>query len=350
MLIFMIIVIAVVFNSMKIAKKDEFFCDYSSVEQTSAINGIFTILIIFSHAVKFIQPSGILDTAYMSFRSHLGQGVVVTFLFYSGFGIMESIKKKGIIYVKEIPFRRLFKTWYHFAIAITLFLLLSFYLKSNYSLSKILLAYTGWSTIGNSNWYMNVIFVQYIIVFLSFMLFRKSKPFAAFTVCALTFGYAYFQFRMGRPGYCINTMACFPAGMLFSLIKPYFDKLLTKNDVIWSVFFAAAFGCYCVLHHYREKSLVVYSAWSVCAALMVVMLTMKVKIGNEILTWFSKHIFSIYILQRIPMLILSHFGISSHRYSFVIISFVITVAMATVFDEIMKKTDALIFGKPSHTA
>ncbi|MDY3811676.1 hypothetical protein [Eubacterium sp.] len=59
------------------------------------INGIFTMLILVSHASMYMDYGGVwIDDAYGEFRSYLGQFVVAPFLFYSGFGIMESIAKK----------------------------------------------------------------------------------------------------------------------------------------------------------------------------------------------------------------------------------------------------------------
>ena len=79
------------------------------------------------------------------------------------------------------------------------------------------------------------------------------------------------------------------------------------------------------------------------------MLTMKISLQNEILKFLGKHIFSIYIIQRIPMILLDHYGLSGrHKYVFLIVSFAITIAMALIFDFITGKISSAIW-KPKKT-
>jgi hypothetical protein len=121
MIIFVLILVAIICSGLTVAKKGEFFGDYMSPKNTSTINAVFSVLIFLSHAVSYVSVSGPLDTPYLSLRTFLSQLVVVTYLFFSGFGIMESIKKKGTAYVKAMPVNRLFKLWYHFAIVLLMY-------------------------------------------------------------------------------------------------------------------------------------------------------------------------------------------------------------------------------------
>ena len=86
--------------------------------------------------------------------SMLGQLIVVSFLFYSGYGIMIPIIKEGSEYYLSIHTKRLFKVWYHFEIAIILFIFIVVTLGKDYNISKYMLAFTGWVSIGNSDWYV----------------------------------------------------------------------------------------------------------------------------------------------------------------------------------------------------
>lgn len=346
MVIFMFILIAAIFVNIQAAGKNELYSDYCSPKQTTAINGIFVVLVFFTHAAQYLKLSDPLTKPYMSLKGYMAQLVVVTFLFYSGYGMTESIKKKGMDYVKSIPTKRLFRIWYHFAIAVSLFVIWNLIFGKEYSISKTLLAFTGWSSIGNSDWYMLTTFVIYIFMFISFMIFRKSKLAAVILTSVLCFAFILFQRKMGRPGYCYNTMMCFPAGMFFSLIKPYFDKLFLKNDVIWALGLGASFGLFCYFGTLRNVSVIFYTLWALFAAALVLFITMKVKIQNSILDWFGRHVFSIYILQRLPMNTLSRFGLNkSHPYAFVIICFVSTIIMAILFDSLTEKTDSLIYNR-----
>lgn len=95
MFIFLIITFLTVFVGMKAVKPGEFNTDYISRDQSTAINGLFTVLVFLSHVCNYISLDGNFDKPYSTFKSYLLQMVVVPFLFYSGFGIMESIKKNA---------------------------------------------------------------------------------------------------------------------------------------------------------------------------------------------------------------------------------------------------------------
>lgn len=345
MIAFIIILIAIIGAGMTAAKKDEFFTDYCSPKNTSTINAIFSVLIFLSHAVTYTKCNGVLDGPYFDLRQFLGQLVVVTYLFFSGFGIMESIKKKGNDYVKKMPVHRLFKLWYHFVIVVLIYVVVSNgILKKAYSIKDILLAFTGYSTVGNSSWYLFVTFAMYVIVILSFLIFRKNKVLAVGLVSVLSVGFIILEksvLDLGSQYY--NTVCCFPAGMVFSLVKPYIDKLLMKNDLVWFTAFAVGILGFGFFSQNRSQRFLYYELFVLFAVAVIVMFMMKVNIKSSILDWFGQHIFSFFILQRIPMLLLRHFGFAKEPYFFIIVSFFITVFLSVIFDAAMDKLDSVIF-------
>ena len=77
--------------------------------------------------------------------------------------------------------------------------------------------------------------------------------------------------------------------------------------------------------------------------LIVVLASMKIKIGNPALSTSLKHVFSVYILQRIPMTIFKRLGLVNNNLNYFIFCFAATLLMAIVFDALMKKLDAEVF-------
>lgn len=344
MIFFVIILIALMVGGMTAAKKGEFFEDYCSPQNTGTINGIFSVLIFLSHAVYYVKPDGVWDEPYFVLKTFLGQLVVVTYLFYSGFGIMESYKKKGTPYIKAMPVHRLFKTWYHFAIVLLMYAFVSMGIRGlEYSVKDIILAFTGYTTLGNSNWYMFVTFSLYIIVVAVFLLLRKSKALAVAGTCVVTALFAYWEFKIGLGSQWYNTVMCFPAGMVFSLVKPYLDKVLMKNDLMWYGGFTAIFVLFGFFSQNRGDSVIHHSLFAIFFALTVTVMMMKVQIRSTVLDWFSQHIFSFFILQRIPMLVLRHYGYAKEPYFYIIMSFFLTIVMSVFFDAAMDKLDSIIF-------
>lgn len=342
MIFFLVIIIAIIFYGMQVKEKDRFHTDYCSKKQTATVNAIFSLLIFLSHSAQYTTLGGPLDEPYLAFRKYIGQIVVASFLLYSGFGIMESINKKGSSYAMDIPKKRFFRLWYHYAIVVAMFIIVGLIFKRHYELKDILLAFTAYTSVGNSNWYLFVTFAMYIIIFVSFFVFRKNKYIAVGAVILLTGVFAAVEYKAGMGTRYYNTIFCFPAGMVFSLLKPYIDKIVMKNDTLWSCGFAVLFAAFYIASRHRGSSFV-FNIFAILAVAMIMMINMKVKIENPILDFFGNHIFSFFILQRIPMIILSQLGLSKHKYVFIIASFIATVCIAPIFDNLMAKLDSKIY-------
>ncbi len=346
MAIFLLITLLIVFIDMKASKKNEFYTDYISIKQTTSINGLFTILVFLSHVCTYINLDSAFDKPYTTFKSYLLQMVVVPFLFYSGFGIMESIKKKGTDYVKQIPKNRFLKVLLHLDIAVVLFLAVNLVFGKTFPVKHILLSLTGYSSVGNSNWYIFAVLGLYAIVFISFMLARKNNVLAVALVTLLSVGFVFAQMLLKRGSWCYDTIILFPVGMIFSLVKEPFEKILTKHEAIYYSAFGLSFLAYTLFYFKRDDGIEFYSMWGIFFMVLIVLATMKVKVGNGILDFFGSHVFSVYILQRIPMIILSKLGLAqSHKYVFVALCFVCTVVMAVLFDLFTDKLDGIIFRK-----
>ncbi len=342
MLIFLVLFFAMLLGKVSVPKKNEFFLDYCSPQNTSSINAVFSILIFLSHAVGYVELGGIFNTPYFDFRSFIGQGVVVTYLFYSGYGMMESIKKKGMDYVKTIPTKRFFKLWYHFAIVVLMYVAVGVATGKRYEIKNVLLAFTGYTTVGNSNWYLFVTFATYVIIFISFMIFRNKKILSVAAVFVLTALFIFFEYKIGLPSRFYNTIICLPVGMLFSMAKPYFEKIVTKHDVVWFTLFS---GLILVTSYFalNKDESVNYFIYMVLFVLLIVVTSMKVKVKSSVLDWFGSHIFSFFILQRIPMMILKYLGFNKQPYIFILLCFFATVFLSFIFDEFTDKLDSIIY-------
>ena len=175
MIIFVFLLLSVIIKSIHCCKENEFNTDYIGKEQSKNINGIFVIMVFFSHYYQYITPSLEWQDAYYSIlRNHLDQAVVMTFLFFSGFGMMESLKRKGYSYVISM-LKKFIRLLVKFDIAVILFLILNTCLGIQYSKQEILMSLICWESIGNSNWYIFVTLSIYLLVFVAFSASKKIK-------------------------------------------------------------------------------------------------------------------------------------------------------------------------------
>ncbi len=305
--------------------------DYLDKTQCQAINGIFIMVVFLRHIHPYIHSkhsfTSLLDQYFLIIDNNIGQLLVVTFLFYSGFGIAESIKNKGSVYINKFPQRRLLSTLLNFDIAILCFLLLNILLGIKMSATQIGLSFIGWDSIGNSNWYIFVILLCYIISYVAYVM--NSKLYILI-VTVLTFISVLLLFYV-KPTWWYDTMLCYPMGMIWSKFKSILDNYIENN---YFIIFALIILTFIVLHISPLLYLhgLTSNAKSIIFAIIVLLLTMKIRIRNKYLIWMGAHLFPLYIYQRLPMIALSNYNkgewISSNLHLYVIISFATTCLIA----------------------
>lgn len=337
------IAVSLLFFGAKPAKLGSFNRDYLSKDITGNINGLFVILVFMCHISGYMDLSSTVGEIWIDVKNWIGQLVVVTFLFYSGYGMMLSIMRKGTSYVKNIFKCKFLSLLAHFDIAVLLFLVMDILLEINPGLKKTLLALTTWDTIGNSNWYITAVLCLYLIMIISFLVFRKNALCGIISMTVLTVGLTVLLIAVGRPSWYYNTLIIFPMGMWYAYFKKSIDKIVIKSRTSYITALVIASAVFGVSHMYRFIYFLIY--WICAAAFMFIILlvSMKLKVGNPVLSLFGRHVFGVYILQHIPMTVFKKFGLASNIYVFFILSFAATLLMAIVFDALMKKLDAKVF-------
>ena len=149
-------------------------------EHTDAVKGFFIIIVLYSHILPYLTSSGvsfspILDVPANKIIKMTGQLMVVMFLFYSGYGVMESIMKKGNEYVRAIPVKRVLSTLVNYAIAVMVFLVMNKLIGIHFPVKQYILSFVAWESVGQSNWYIFAILCCYVSTFVSFTLFSDKK-------------------------------------------------------------------------------------------------------------------------------------------------------------------------------
>lgn len=310
--------------------------DYISKDGTLAVKGFFVLIIIFFHAGGYIpyDAGTIADYAMCKAMAGLGQLIVVAFLFYSGYGIMLSVMSKKD-YIKHLPSRRFLPLLIKFDVAVALFLICDLITDNIYSHKTVLLSLIAWESVGNSNWYIFATFVTYLICFVSFGIFGKNYKAGAVAVTLLTVVYIVVTAYIGKPERWYDTVIVFPLGVWFALLKPTFDKITSskKGYIALSASFLTAFA----VTWYLAKTVGFFlHLRSLFFALLLVTVTRRFSPRNKILSFFGRHVFSFFILQRIPMLLISHFFPDINRYVFVALSLILTCALGILFDALIK--------------
>ena len=259
--------------------------------------------------------------------------MVTLFLFYSGYGIYESIKSKKN-YINNMPINRIFETWIKFGIAVFFFLLLSYIFNNGFGLKKIILSFVGWDSLGNSNWYIFSIIFMYILTFIAFKIFDKDHKKALIFNLVLSIIYVIIM-SYHKQSYWFNTVLCYNLGLIYSYYKEQINKLLFNNFKYVLLLMVTIISFIALKNHIKT-----YWDYEICSILFVcsvVLLSLKIHLRSPILKWFGDNLFWIYILQRIPMIVFKEIGFNSNTLLYTISTFITTVLITFIFKYIFDK-------------
>lgn len=340
MIILFLVLFGIMARTMKVS--EGLNCSYLSKKNTQVIKGIFVVIVFMSHVRTYAAYTTISDQFVISILNYLGQLMVTMFLFCSGYGIYESIKKKGEEYISLLPKNRIGKTYLDFSISVLLFMILNVIIRQKYSISTILLSFVGWESIGNSAWYMFAIFTLYIISYVSFKIFKNKHFFALVCVSVCSLIYVYIMSQV-KENYWSDTYLCFAFGMWYSYFAKWINKMIEKSKPYHYYMLTTLIAItYWILSQYRYRRIMAYNIASIAFCLLLIALMMKISFESKFLSWCGENLFWIYILQRIPMLFFQYVGLNQfnkyiYLYVCVLVTGILTVGVAKFSNNLKQK-------------
>lgn len=336
--------------------------DYLGKAQTTAIKGIFAVIILYSHLRGYLPPrlSDSYDYWYYFTLDGLGQFMVVMFLLYSGYGIMEALKIKRAEYTKTFLTHRVGKIWIMFIIAVALFVILNLILGIEHDPVKYITCWIGWDDIGNSNWFVFDIIILYLLTYIALLISNTRNwnlKVVTIIVYVLTFCVA-IALNISSKGSCwYDTIMAYPTGMLYSIYKKPIETFIKRIKWITALL-SSIFILFCCKYFFLAHKLVsgaiaesIYNAayftvtvfTSSVFAVIVLLLTMRLKLDNKILQWLGVNAFAIYLLQRISMIIATHFGLNENLLIYLCVVIPGTLLIAAVYTAVTNRINRKLF-------
>lgn len=318
--------------------------DYICRQQTDAIKGIFAIIILFAHMHGYLPEAGEHDRIFYAAIESIGQLMVVMFMLYSGYGVMESLKRDREQYYRNFLSHRVLKVWLMFAIAVTLFLLLSIALGQTYETDEYIWCWIGWKSIGNSNWFVFDILALYLLTYLALTVANRLKldlKKCALYVFVLVICFSFVLRAAVNDAYWYDTIVAYPVGMFFSLYRKEIERL--SRGWRWLIWFGGCVAIFTIITKIINSYILTYSnpqkllnhllfiSASSFFALALVFATMKLKFDNKALRWLGANAFAIYVLQRLAMIVCAHFGLHQNPLLFSAIVIPATLLIASIF-------------------
>ncbi len=318
LLIYPALLLAITFLGAESAGKRGLPPEFPDSIQAKMIRASACVGVIIHHVTQQITGYGVTYKGPVTVFNDMGILFTAVFFFFSGFGLVTSLSKKEgylrSILTKRIP-TVLIPFWCVNLLGVLLYV---FVYRVRYSLPAALSDVSGLTLINGNGWFFVEIVVLYLAFYLAFRLIRNRDA-ALVLVCVFTVILIVYAFFNGHddPGlrsshwfrgeWWYNSTAAFIAGMLFarfrsgltSVLDRHYRALLPCAALIFVLTFSAAI--YAVRHYgyYHENvfrnryfdagiTLAAQSAACLFFVFLVVLLNMRIKIGNPVLGFLSR--------------------------------------------------------------
>lgn len=130
-------------------------------------------------------------------------------------------------------------------------------------------------------------------------------------------------------------MWAFPFGVTYSAYKFEIGRFVKERYILVLsvlIFTLLLFRMFLIGYNFAG---IIFNCYGLLFSALIVIITQKVKIGNRYLDWCGKHLFPLYIYQRISMMLIYEIDggvlVQEHPYIYIILCFCITLAIAKYY-------------------
>ena len=306
-------------------------------EGTRTWKGLCALLILLSHYTGYIT-AGLADEAYLTFRSGVGQGIVVLFFFYAGYGMMRSgmADARGYL-LRRLP-RRVLRVWSCGVASVLVMWAVQSLRGRLYDWDVLLDALLFRASLGNNTWFVAVILAEYLMLALGLTLMLRRNTLWTRLACLvmvsmLTALLAWHLYSLWLDDFWYDSVLLFPVGMACALAAWPVGKLLRRCRWLWWTVLLALLAADVLLYDSQLLSFAWREVWYVLLCLTVAALSMRVRSASPVLGFFGDHALAVYLLQRVPMIACYELGwTEAAPYACCVLCAAVTALMALGWD------------------
>lgn len=343
-----------------------------ALDTSKCIQGFAAVAIIFHHMTQdLMERSGPL-----MFLSECGVLFVGVFFFFSGYGLYTSLKTKKD-YLKGFIRKRFVTVLVPFYMCNFIFVIASCIGGAKYEGKEIFDVLSGWIMLNNHMWYIVEIAILYLVFFILYSLI-KNRTVATVLMSAFVLGMMYFSLQLahGEDYSCrywfmgewwYNASLLFVVGIIVSKHADVLRKIARKaywvlvpvfGFLVWflgkKTFFMLQTVSYWSEVPGGDKAigdklrcLSVQLPWILCFVLLLLLIMMKVRIGNPVLKFLGSISLELYLIHNLFLRGLqdgSMFKVKSASM-YMILTVLMAIGFATIISGVDKYLVALITGK-----
>ncbi|MGN0368365.1 MAG: acyltransferase family protein [Wujia sp.] len=281
--------------------------------------GFFAVLIVFHHIA---QTVGAANASAFVILEDFGVGLVGMFFFFSGYGLMRSLRTKPD-YLKGFFRKRLPGILIPFYVCVIIFVVAALLTNMEMTIPDLLGYLSGFILINTHMWYIVEIALFYTVFYLLFRFIKDDRKallamgifLVVFTICSLALGHGIYWFQ-GEWWY--NTSLVFLVGMLFAKYETGIFSAFRKHYRVWLTVCALLFlglnklTRYMLYHHgywtetmtdrgYADKfmTLAPQLAMTISFVVLVVLILMKCKFDNPVLRFLGNISLELYLIHNL---------------------------------------------------
>ena len=306
MLVLIIAVLMLI--GIKTAPKGEFFKDGFSVSQTKALKGVFALTVIFHH----LYGTGLSPLLGTDVFKELGFLAVGGFFLISGYGLTYGVYNKKN-YLRGFFIKRILAIVIPYYVIDSVYIVMRYLSEDDKEAFKI---YLKESLLGIEMWFVSVMVFLYVLFRVSFIGHekRKNKHLSPLLLTFLTLAYVVLFTLTQQTGHNLlygcewnDTVLCFTVGMWYCILKERLAPFLMKHYYVFTaviaVLFAVSFVLVMKLPPYvwptSPYRLTLRIAASVLFCGAVLLLSMKIKLGNKVINACGDLSFELYMSHAI---------------------------------------------------
>lgn len=297
-----------------------------SINESNCLRGLAIVGVIFNHLVQHTQvKGGLINKFYF-----IGYLFVGLFFMLSGFGNYESYKKKNNItfmwLIKRLA--RVYVTYIIvFIISIIAYIVLD---KCDISLRYILYNLVTIRLPGWLNWYIKILFLSYILFFVSFK-FNKNKE--IILTCMVVLSILIMK-CFGLYSFWWNSLLCFVLGIYLSKYKCKVINLF-KNRNKWIIQTLALISFILLYVLERKVNSIFGIASSIMFCIFVLSINAYYTLGSKIIEFIGKISLEIYLWHLVFLKLLFNNNLSNNIN--VLLLFIISVILSFYTNKIVSK-------------
>ncbi len=311
---------------------------YLSPDASKNYRGLFALLVVFHHLAQRTS-TGVL----FPFFSQIGFLTVAVFFFFSGYGLQKSYISKGNEYKKSFLRKRIPRILVPYIFATLVYWLAYFFNGTTYSINDIFAGLANDKPIVANSWYIISILFFYICYWLFMMICKKNFMAIILCGCAWYVAYSAFCIKINFSNHWYNASHLLVIGMIWATYEKSICKFFKRTYPYMLIF---VWICFIILFSNNGRlastnahSFIVSTSLTIVEAVLfvlgILLLSMKIKMGNPILRFLGNISLEIYLFHGMFILFIQKVIPIQNEFIWSFLVIILTVIFSGIVHTLM---------------